>query len=256
MKPLPLQIKWQLLNDMKKFGTVSFLLLIFFAQTFAQVKENNVSTSNYKNDRIGKTQYQTLPVELIYFYGLVESNGVLLKWGTATEVNNFGFEIERANSSMADWETIDFVLGNGTSNIPIDYDYLDSTVDMSGIAYYRLKQIDIIGSFEYSDTVSIDFLSSITLESSIIPSQFSISNNYPNPFNPVTHINFELPYLQFLKINMFDITGKLVKEIVSQEFLPGIYQLYLDFSNYSSGIYFVRFESQKNIITKKITFLK
>ena len=110
------------------------------------------------------------------------------------------------NSSLPDWETIDFVLGNGTSNVPIDYEYLDSTVIRSGIVLYRLKQIDIIGSFEYSDTVIVNFTSSITLESSNIPSQFSVSNNYPNPFNPATKINFELPYLQFLKINLFDMT--------------------------------------------------
>jgi hypothetical protein len=256
MKLLPLRIKWQLLNDMKISTLVYLIFLISIAHPFAQIKENKTSNSYFKNHIVENKPLQTLPVELIYFYGLIESNGVLLKWGTATEVNNFGFEIERANSSVAGWETIDFVLGNGTSNIPIDYDYLDSTVDMSGIVYYRLKQIDIIGSFEYSDTVTIDFLSSITIESSKIPFEFIVSNNYPNPFNPATRINFGLPNLQFLNINLFDITGKLVKQITSQEFLPGSYQLNLDFSEFSSGIYFVRFESQKNVVTKRITFVK
>lgn len=204
--------------------------------------------AQYNKDR-------TLPVELVYFYADVFEDSVLLKFGTATEVSNYGFEIHRAQNNL-NFELIGFVEGNGNSNSPKHYKFADSLVEMTGIIYYRLKQIDFDGTSAYSDTVIVDFLSSITLESSNIPSQFSVSNNYPNPFNPVTHINFELPYLQFLKINMFDITGKLVKEIASQEILPGIYQLYLDFSAYSSGIYFVRFESQKNIITKQITFLK
>lgn len=241
---------------MKISISVFIIIFVFSTKIFAQGNANILSNSSSVNHNITKRQFKTLPVELIYFYGLVESNGVLLKWGTATEVNNFGFEIERSNSSLSVWEMIDFVLGNGTSNVPIDYEYLDSTVNMSGIVFYRLKQVDIIGSFEYSDTVTVDFLSSITLESSNIPSQFSISNNYPNPFNPATKINFELPFQQALKINLFDVRGKLVKEIASQEFLPGVYQLYLDFSIYSSGIYFVRFESQNNVVTKRMTFVK
>ena len=256
MKLLLLRIKWRLLNDMKISNLVYFLLFISIIQPFAQIKENKTSNSYLSHASVTNIPFQTLPVELIYFYGLIESNGVLLKWGTATEVNNFGFEIERANSSMVSWETIDFVLGNGTSNIPIDYEYLDSTVISSGIVYYRLKQVDIIGSFEYSDTVEVNFASSITLESSNVPSQFSVSNNYPNPFNPATKINFELPFLQILKIDLFDIRGKLVKEIAAQEFLPGSYQLTLDFSAYSSGIYFVRFESQEDVFTKRIAFVK
>lgn len=200
-------------------------------------------------------QDRTLPVELVYFYADVFEDSVLLKFGTATEVSNYGFEVQRAQNNL-NFELIGFVEGNGNSNSPKNYTFTDSLVEMTGIIYYRLKQIDFDGTFAYSDTVVVDFLSSITLESSNIPSQFSVSNNYPNPFNPVTHINFELPSLEFLKINMFDITGKLVKQIASQEFLPGVYQLSLDFTDYSSGTYFVRFESQKNVVTKRMTFMK
>jgi len=197
----------------------------------------------------------TLPVELVYFFAEVYEDSVRLKFGTATEVSNYGFEIQRAQNGLS-FEAIGFVDGNGNSNSPKDYTFTDSLVDMSGIVYYRLRQIDFDGASELSDTVTIDFLSSITLESPNIPQQFKVSNNYPNPFNPATKINFELPSLQNLNIYLYDIDGKLVKEIASQEFLPGIYQLYLDFSSYSSGIYFVRFESQKNVVTKSLTFVK
>lgn len=197
----------------------------------------------------------TLPVELVYFYGEIYEDSVLLKWGTATEVSNYGFDVERASNDF-NFQTIGFVEGSGNSNSPKHYTFSDSLVEMTGIVYYRLKQIDFIGSFEYSDTAIVDFLSSITLESSNIPTLFNVSDNYPNPFNPATRINFELPFRQNLRINLYDINGKLLEEIASQEFLPGAYQLYLDFSSYSSGIYFVRFESQKNVVTKSITFVK
>ncbi len=198
---------------------------------------------------------RTLPVELIYFYADVFEDSVLLKFGTATEVSNYGFEIQRAQNNL-NFEIIGFVEGNGNSNSPKHYTFSDSLVEMTGIIYYRLKQIDFDGTSAYSDTVEVNFASSITLESSNVPSQFNVSDNYPNPFNPATKINFELPFLQILKIDLFDIRGKLVKEIAAQEFLPGMYQLSLDFSSYSSGIYFVRFESQKNVVTKRITFVK
>ena len=218
-----------------------FLIFIFYGLSF-QLQ------AQHKQD-------STLPVELIYFYSEIYEDSVLLKWGTATEVSNYGFDIERSINNF-NFQTIGFVEGSGNSNSPKHYTFADSLVEMTGVVYYRLKQIDFIGSFEYSDTVVVDFLSSITLENSNIPSQFGVSNNYPNPFNPATKINIELPSRQLLKIDLYDISGKLVKGIVSQEFLPGTYQLYLDLSTYSSGIYFVRFESQKNTITKSITFVK
>jgi hypothetical protein len=55
---------------------------------------------------------------------------------------------------------------------------------------------------------------------------------------------------------LYDVSGKLVKEITAQEYLPGKYQLFLNLSANSSGIYFVRFESQKNVVTKNLTFVK
>ena len=209
-----------------------------------------VATLNAENDKD-----RALPVELVYFYADVFEDSVLLKFGTATEVSNYGFEIQRAQNNL-NFEIIGFVEGNGNSNSPKHYTFSDSLVEMTGIIYYRLKQIDFDGTSAYSDTVTINFASSITLESSNIPSHFNVSNNYPNPFNPATKINFELPFLQILKIDLFDIRGKLVKEIAAQEFLPGSYQLTLDFSAYSSGIYFVRFESQEDVFTKRIAFVK
>lgn len=208
------------------------------------------ATLNAQNDKD-----RTLPVELVYFYADVFEDSVLLKFGTATEVSNYGFEIQRAQNNL-NFEILGFVEGNGNSNSPKHYTFADSLVEMTGIIYYRLKQIDFDGTSAYSDTVEVNFASSITLESSNVPSQFNVSDNYPNPFNPATKINFELPFLQILKIDLFDIRGKLVKEIAAQEFLPGIYQLTLDFSAYSSGIYFVRFESQNNVVTKRIAFMK
>lgn len=85
----------------KYCSKVFFILLIFSTSVFSQ-----------------KTDFQDiLPVELLYFEGFAFSNGIVLRWGTATEVNNFGFEIQRADTSKI-FEYIDFVPGSGNSNSP------------------------------------------------------------------------------------------------------------------------------------------
>lgn len=227
------------------------IIITILFQNLEQIFPQELNDSNYP----AKFNRDVLPVELVYFFLADVDSGVILFFGTATEVENYGFDVQRAYSDLI-FESIGFVDGNGNSNSPKNYNYLDSTVTKSGTIYYRLKQIDFNGTSEFSDTISIDFLTSINFESSEIPETFYVSNNFPNPFNPTTKLNFELPFLQILKINLFDIRGKLVKEIASQEFLPGIYQLSLDFSSYSSGIYFVRFETVNFCVTKRIVYLK
>lgn len=198
----------------------------------------------------------TMPVQIYYFNYLVQQKSVLLKWGTATEVNNFGFEVQRSYNATSDWETIDFILGAGTSNVPIDYEYSDTTVICLGTVYYRLKQIDVAGSYEYSEIFAVNFFTDLELEQTDIPECFKVSENYPNPFNPSTKISFDIPATQNLNVDLYDINGKLVKEVLSGEILPGSYQLLFDFRDYSSGIYFVRFATSKNSIIKKLVLIK
>ena len=118
-----------------------------------------------------------LPVELTSFTACVIGNAVKLSWETETEVNNYGFEVERSKKFDArseTWEKIGFVNGNGNSNSPKSYFYEDKNVT-AGKYSYRLKQIDNDGQFEYSKTIEVN----ITL-----PAKFELSQNYPNPFNP------------------------------------------------------------------------
>ena len=99
-----------------------------------------------------------LPVELTSFAAKVSGNKVLLNWETATEVNNYGFEVERASLSASPlrvWEKIGFVNGNGNSNSSKSYYFIDANVTQ-GKYSYRLKQIDNDGQFEYSKVIEVD----------------------------------------------------------------------------------------------------
>jgi photosystem II stability/assembly factor-like uncharacterized protein len=197
----------------------------------------------------------TIPVELSSFTAETDVNKVLLKWSTATETNNLGFEVERKLKNQ-EWARIAYVEGNGTTTEINNYSYVDdySLLPYEGIALYRLKQIDYDGSSEYSNQVAANL--------SFIPSEYYVSQNYPNPFNPSTAIKFSIPEESQVRINIYNSIGEVVENLVNKDYQPGNYEVSWNAQNYSSGIYYYSFEvtssdgSQSHREMKKIVFLK
>jgi len=190
-----------------------------------------------------------VPVELLSFSSSVAANVVTLNWSTATELNNHGFEIERS-SDKAIWRTIGFREGNGTTSEPQQYSYPD---ELSGIAsaklYYRLKQIDFNGSFEY-------FPNAFGIEVEIAPSVFSLSQNYPNPFNPTTIIKYAMSSKQYASLKVYDVLGNEVATLVNKEKEAGIYEVEFNATGITSGIYFYKLQAGNFVETKKMIILK
>ncbi len=154
----------------------------------------------------------TLPVELLDFTLVNVEQGVLLNWSTASEINNYGFEIQRSND-VENWQTIGFVKGAGNSNQIQNYSFTDKSPQVFN--YYRLKQIDFDGAFVFSE---IKFLK--------LGEIFSI-NTYPNPV--VNILNMDIDYVK--QIDIYDIAGKLIKQY--QNLSNSI-----DVSNFKKGVYF------------------
>jgi hypothetical protein len=186
-----------------------------------------------------------VPVELTSFNATVIANNIELKWHTATELNNSGFEIERKFSN-SDWEKIDFVEGNGTTSEENDYSYTDKNIK-NGKYFYRLKQLDYDGSFEYSKEVEIEFLG-IT--------EFSLSQNYPNPFNPSTRIKYHVSSISHVTLKVYDVLGNEIATLVDEEKPSGMYNAQFTMNNLSSGIYFYRLTAGDFVSTKKMIYLK
>ena len=194
------------------------------------------STTQYAAQEDGffkLTRDPPFPVELTSFSATVENEQVLLYWETANELNNYGFYIERSIQSEI-WETIGFVEGNGNSNSPKYYSYKDDNIVFAGTYSYRLKQIDIDGTFEYSFVTMVDITT---------PMDYELKQNYPNPFNPSTIIKFYIPISSNVKLKLFNMLGQEVAELIDAEMAPGIHKVEFNAVNLSSGTYFYFLEA-------------
>ncbi len=187
-----------------------------------------------------------VPVELVSFSASVGPNAVTLDWTTATELNNRGFEIERS-IDRTNWKPVGFKEGKGTTSDPQHYSYSDIVSDIAASKlYYRLKQVDFNGSFEYSNIIEVE----------IAPSAYSLSQNYPNPFNPVTSIKYQLPANAFVSINIYDVLGNEVAALINEVKPAGSYELQFDASALTSGVYFYRLQAGDFIDVKKMILMK
>ncbi len=187
-----------------------------------------------------------VPVELTSFTASVNGNNVYLFWETVTEINNFGFEIER-KAQNSSWQKIGFVPGNGTSNSPKHYNFIDQNISSVGMYYYRLKQYDTDGTFDYSEIIAAEIVS---------PTKFSLKQNFPNPFNPSTTISFSLPIKSNVKINVYNQIGQLVEQVLNSVFDAGNHKIIFNAKNLSSGVYFYEIQTDNFKSIKKMTLIK
>ena len=186
-----------------------------------------------------------IPVEMVSFSSNVSGNNVSLKWSTATELNNSGFEIERSSESST-WEKIGFVAGSGSSSEYRFYNYEDNKLN-PGIYYYRLKQLDYDGTFEYSNEIQVEVATLF---------DFALEQNYPNPFNPNTNIRFSVPQNSLVNIKVYNIVGQEVEELINENKSAGKYDITFNSKGLASGIYLVKMQAGEFTSSMKMTLLK
>lgn len=191
--------------------------------------------------------YDYVPVELASFTGSVIGNAVQLQWITASELNNYGFEIERSINNN-EFTTIGFVKGNGTTTETNYYSYIDKPYESASLQInYRLKQIDYDGTYSYSNVVNVEFN---------VPEGFVLEQNYPNPFNPSTRIAYSLITDGRTTLKVYDLMGSEVATLVN-EFKPsGNYEIVFDAAGLPSGTYFYTLSSNGYASTKKMVVIK
>ena len=193
-----------------------------------QGSATNAPTLTIDGIRVASTWGNSvLPVKFSSFNAIINNKQTNLTWTTASEINNKGFEIERSFDGV-NFEIIGFVKGNVNSNRANKYSFID---DNYVSAFYRLKQIDFDGKFDFSNVISVkgnDLLINIT----------------PNPFNNVIEINSNG---QLVNVEVLDITGKVViTEVISGS------KNTLNTASLINGVYFIRMNNGESIVTKRI----
>jgi hypothetical protein len=185
-----------------------------------------------------------LPVELISFSATLVDNEVLIRWSTATESNNSGFEVQRKHQN--DFQSIGFVRGNGTSVDVRHYQFTDHNL-IQGNLTYRLEQIDFDGTEKYSNEIAVYIKALET---------FNLQQNFPNPFNPSTLINYQIPSNSFVKIKVYDPLGKEICTLVNEQKDAGSYSVNFSAQELSSGVYFYTLQAGDFVSIKKMILIK
>ena len=196
-----------------------------------------------------------LPIQLISFTGTATSSStVLLEWATLTETNNYGFEVQKSEELLAGYQSIPncFIPGHGTTIVPHYYSYTDTTIP--GTWYYRLKQIDLDGTINYTDGIMVDVVTAVS--EGPVPSSFSLAQNYPNPFNPSTVIRYSLPERTSVKLEVYNTLGQLIAALVDGEQGAGHYEAAFQSDGLSSGVYVYRIQAGQFTALRKFLLLK
>ncbi|NCS87585.1 MAG: hypothetical protein CO127_06240 [Ignavibacteria bacterium CG_4_9_14_3_um_filter_36_18] len=194
-----------------------------------------------------------VPVELASFTVEQVKNEAVLRWTSATETNNSGFEIEKAiisaDKNIKQFQSAGFVKGNGTTTETVSYSFTDKNLNV-GRYVYRLKQIDLDGTMEYSPEVEVEITA---------PDVFALYQNYPNPFNPSTTIEFSLPVKADVNLSIYNTLGELVTSLNAGLMEAGYHQIKFDASRYTSGTYIYRIKVNGGKLfseSKKMLLLK
>jgi len=187
---------------------------------------NMISGEHIPNVDIGLIPSDILPVYYSAFRGKYVLGYNLLEWATLNESDNDRFEIER-KFGFSSYEKIGEQQGNGTTSSAHDYSYKDFDVNVDGVYYYRLKQVDTNGDSRYSESIAIRV---------VVGDRLMVSN-YPNPVTDLMHVSIQGKENRSVEIRIYDPLGKQVMYTHQSKLTGGMLSDELDMSILSQGVY-------------------
>ena len=192
-----------------------------------------------------------LPIELAKLTAVVKGPRTYLSWTTVSEINNYGFEVQKSGSRADNYVSISALIpGHGTTILPQTYSFVDST-SIDG-HFYRLKEINLDQSIHYSEPVE-SVLSGVAEGRQFT---FALHQNYPNPFNPSTTIQFTIVNRQLTIVKVYDVMGREVATLVNEVKEPGTYTVQFSGSGLASGVYFYRLSAGQYVECRKMVVMK
>jgi hypothetical protein len=201
---------------------------------------------------------EPLPVQLSSFTAARNSLGVRLNWRTLTETNNFGFYVERRISTEQNFTQLpnSFIPGHGTTIVPHDYTYTDSSATSENL-FYRFRQIDLDNTVHFSEVVAVGRSTSVEEE---FPLTIELFQNFPNPFNPSTRIRFTVPASvgtrHVVSLRVYDLLGREVRTLVNEKLQAGSHEVTFNAGGLASGTYSCRLQAGDLVQTKKLLLLR
>ncbi|HQM37269.1 MAG TPA: T9SS type A sorting domain-containing protein, partial [Candidatus Marinimicrobia bacterium] len=232
---------------------------------YLALRITNNSSSNYAVQTGGASSYcsapnesqdYSLPVELASFNATAGNGNITLKWITESEIENLGFNIYRSTSRDGEFVMLNakLIAGAGSSSESHEYSYIDRDVK-SGLTYwYKLEDVDYNGKTEFHGPIS-------AVLANTTPTEFGLHKNYPNPFNPVTTISYDLAKDVYVELAVYNILGGKVITLVNGNQPAGSYQLEWDGRDsrgliVSSGMYLLRINAGNYCKTNKMVFVR
>lgn len=192
-----------------------------------------------------------LPVELTAFSARYVRDNVELSWQTATELNNYGFAIERSEDGDV-WNEVDFVPGHGNSYSPKNYTYtdmLDDALRSKGQLSYRLRQVDRDGTTDYSNIVVV--------RTTPPPAGVHLHAAYPNPFNPATTLSFSLSEATPVRITVYSLLGRQIATLVDNALMDaGFHTVGFNGNELPSGAYVIELNAGGTLQRQRVVLSK
>jgi hypothetical protein len=197
---------------------------------------------------------EALPVQTVLFRGSgMGARGVLLEWSTESETNNYGFEVERSCAGVPAFRIVSCSIpGAGTSIVPHQYSFSDRGA-LEGDWSYRLRQWDLDGTSHVSDAIVVR---NRVAHEGVIPGGVALFQNWPNPLNPVTYIEFALPVEAGVTLEVFDPLGRRLATLVKGARRAGFHRERFDATRYASGTLFYRLTAGEFRETKRMVVVK
>ena len=175
----------------------------------------------------------SLPVELSSFSAFLKGSTAQLRWKTATELNNYGFEVQRSVND-GEWTSRGFVQGAGTVNAPRSYSWEDDIASIEGVIRYRLRQIDRDGSEEMHATVELHTQS---------VAAYGIGALYPQPARDNATVSYRVSDAGSASLGLYDFSGRLVRAISQTNEAGGVTRsAMLDLGDLPPGSYLLRLQ--------------
>jgi hypothetical protein len=205
-----------------------------------------------------------LPITLSSFTGVpvTDGIGVALTWRTLSEVNNYGFTVQRRSAGTGEFTAVSeaFLPGAGTTVEPRTYAFIDRTLSEPGNYEYRLMQQDLNGATWFSSALNVTVVLT-ALQDIEIPVDPTLVQNYPNPFNPETVIRYGVGERSPVSVEIFSVLGQKVRTLVNAVQESGKYAASWDGTDdqgraITSGSYICRVTSATGTASVKMLLLR